>query len=62
MAWTIPSKQRADQRIRLANNIRYFPSRVDGIRSPFLNLWDISLVKQVPAQRPRRARSSTSSS
>ena len=43
-----PVKQRADQRIRLASNIRYFPSRVDGIRSPFLKLWDISIVKQVP--------------
>jgi len=43
-----PAKQRNDQRIRLANNVRYFPSRIDGIRSPFLNLWDISLVKQVP--------------
>jgi Carboxypeptidase regulatory-like domain/TonB dependent receptor len=43
-----PAKQRGDQRIRLANNIRYSPSRIDGIRSPFLNLWDISLVKQVP--------------
>jgi hypothetical protein len=43
-----PAKQRGDQRIRLANNLRYFPSRIDGIRSPFLNLWDISLVKQVP--------------
>ena len=42
-----PVKQRADQRIRLERNIRYFPSRVDGIRSPFLKLWDISLVKQV---------------
>jgi hypothetical protein len=43
-----PVKQRADNRIRLGNNLRYFPSRVDGIRSPFLKLWDISLVKQVP--------------
>ena len=42
-----PVKQRADTRIRLANNLRYFPSRVDGLRSPFLNLWDISIVKQV---------------
>ena len=48
-----PVKQRADQRIRLASNIRTFPSRVDGIRSPFLNLWDISIVKQVPISRPR---------
>jgi len=43
-----PVKQRGDQRIRLSNNIRYFPSRIDGLRSPFLNLWDISIVKQVP--------------
>jgi hypothetical protein len=42
-----PVKQRADQRIRLASNLRYFPSRIDGLRSPFLNLWDISIVKQV---------------
>jgi hypothetical protein len=43
-----PVKQRADTRIRLASNLRYFPSRVDGLRSPFLKLWDISIVKQVP--------------
>jgi hypothetical protein len=43
-----PVKQRADTRIRLASNIRYFPSRVPTLRSPFLKLWDISLVKQVP--------------
>jgi hypothetical protein len=43
-----PVKQRADSRIRLANNVRYFPSRIDGVRSPFLNLWDVSIVKQVP--------------
>src|SRR5438105_4314983 len=44
-----PVKQRADNtRINLASNIRYFPSRVDGLRSPFLNLWDISIVKQIP--------------
>jgi hypothetical protein len=42
-----PAKQRADQRIRLANNVRYFPSRVPGLRSQPLSLWDISLVKQV---------------
>ncbi len=45
-----PVKQRADQRIRLASNIRYFPSRIAGVRSPFLNLWDMSIVKQVPLQ------------
>ncbi len=43
-----PVKQLGDPRINLASNLRYFPSRVDGLRSPFLNLWDISIVKQVP--------------
>jgi Carboxypeptidase regulatory-like domain/TonB dependent receptor-like, beta-barrel len=43
-----PVKQRADQRIRLANNVRYFPSTVPGLRTQFLNLWDISIVKQIP--------------
>ena len=42
-----PAKQRADQRIRLANNLRYFPSRVPGLRGQPLDLWDISIVKQV---------------
>jgi hypothetical protein len=50
-----PVKQRADTRIRLANNLRYFPSRVGGIRSPFLKLWDISIVKQVPLNGRMRA-------
>jgi len=39
--------QRADQRIRLANHLRYFPSRVPGLRGHGLNLWDISVVKQL---------------
>jgi hypothetical protein len=42
-----PVKQRADPRIRLSQNLRYFPSRIDGLRSPFLKLWDVSIVKQV---------------
>jgi hypothetical protein len=42
-----PVKQRNDPRIRLANNLRYFPSRVPGLRGQGLHLWDISLVKQV---------------
>jgi hypothetical protein len=42
-----PAAQRADQRIRLANNIRYFPSRVPGLRGQGLHLWDISFVKQL---------------
>ncbi|MEN3339952.1 MAG: hypothetical protein V7647_3628, partial [Acidobacteriota bacterium] len=41
------TKQRNDTRIQLASNIRYFPSRIDGIRGPVLKTWDISLVKQV---------------
>ena len=42
-----PALQRADQRIRLVNNLRYFPSRVPGLRGQGLNLWDISFVKQL---------------
>jgi hypothetical protein len=42
-----PAAQRADQRIRLANNIRYFPSRVPGLRGQGLHLWDLSFVKQL---------------
>jgi hypothetical protein len=41
------TKQRNDTRIQLGSNIRYFPSRIDGIRGPALKTWDISLVKQV---------------
>jgi len=40
-----PVKQRADQRIRLANNIRTFPSRWSIFRGQPLNLWDLSLTK-----------------
>jgi hypothetical protein len=50
-----PAKQRTDRRISLQNNLRYFPSRVDGLRSPFLKLWDISIVKQVPLNGRMRA-------
>jgi hypothetical protein len=27
--------------------VRYFPSRITGVRGPTLNLWDVSIVKQV---------------
>ena len=40
-----PTKQRNDPRIRLAFNLRTFPSRLDRFRSQPLNLWDISLIK-----------------
>jgi hypothetical protein len=42
-----PVKQRNDQRIRLANNLRYFPSRPANLRGMGLHLWDISVVKRV---------------
>jgi hypothetical protein len=51
-----PAKQRNDPRIRLANNIRYFPSRISGLRGPGLNnLWDVSIVKQIHASERVRA-------
>ncbi|HET7220626.1 MAG TPA: carboxypeptidase regulatory-like domain-containing protein [Vicinamibacterales bacterium] len=40
-----PAKQRADQRIRLANNVRTIPSRWDGLRGPRFFNWDMSFVK-----------------
>jgi hypothetical protein len=43
-----PVKQRADQRIRLADNIRTFPTRLENLRGQALQLWDISLVKRFP--------------
>jgi hypothetical protein len=42
-----PAKQRGDPRIRLVGNLRYFPSRVPGLRGQGLKLWDLSLVKRV---------------
>ena len=42
-----PVKQRADTRIRLANNVRSFASRYNGVRGPVLKTWDLSFVKQV---------------
>jgi hypothetical protein len=40
-----PAKQRLDQRIRLANNLRTLPSRFDDFRGQGLNLWDLSMIK-----------------
>jgi hypothetical protein len=42
-----PAKQRADQRIRLANNVRYFPSRLPKLRQQALSLLDASFIKRV---------------
>ncbi len=50
-----PVKQRADTRIRLANDVRDFPSKIDGLRSPRLNLWDISVIKRVAVNDRVRA-------
>ena len=36
-----PAKQRIDERISLANNICYFPSKIAGLRGQGLNLWDV---------------------
>jgi hypothetical protein len=40
-----PAKQRNDQRIRLANNIRTLPSHLGGFRSQPLNLCDLSVIR-----------------
>ena len=48
-----PAKQRADQRIRLANNIRTLPSRWDGLRGPRYFNWDVSFVKGLEFGRVR---------
>lgn len=48
-----PAKQRSDQRIRLANNIRTTPSRWDGLRGPRYFNWDMSFVKGFELGRVR---------
>ncbi len=42
-----PAKQRADPRIQLGNNIRLQPSRWAGFRGSGLNLWDLSVSKNI---------------
>jgi hypothetical protein len=42
-----PAKQRADPRIRLERNLRYFPSRHTNLRGQVLNYVDMSFVKAV---------------
>jgi hypothetical protein len=41
-----PAKQRADTRIRLAQNVRYFPTRLSSVRQQALSLMDMSFVKK----------------
>jgi hypothetical protein len=50
-----PAKQRADQRIQLASNIRTIPSRWDGLRGPRYTNWDMSFVKGLEFGRGVRA-------
>jgi hypothetical protein len=42
-----PAKQRADTRIQLAANIRTLATRFPGFRGQGLNLWDLSVIKNV---------------
>jgi hypothetical protein len=42
-----PAKQRADQRIRLDQNIRYFPTQFWSMRQQSLSLMDMSFVKRL---------------
>jgi hypothetical protein len=48
-----PAKQRSDQRILLASNIRTVPSRWDGLRTPHYTNWDMSFVKGLEFGRLR---------
>ncbi len=49
-----PAKQRADTRIQLSQNIRYFPTRLANVRQQALSLLDASLIKRF--QFTRRVR------
>jgi hypothetical protein len=49
-----PAKQRADTRIRLANNIRTLASRFPWFRGQGLNLWDCVLSKNFPVRERAR--------
>ena len=42
-----PAKQRADQRIRLDQNIRYLPTRIASLRQQNLSLMDMSIIKKL---------------
>jgi hypothetical protein len=42
-----PAKQRADTRIQLAQNIRYFPTRLPNVRQQTLSLMDMSFIKKL---------------
>jgi len=40
-----PVKQRADTRIQLGNNVRYFPSTLPNVRTDNLKLFDLGVSK-----------------
>jgi hypothetical protein len=42
-----PAKQRSDTRIQLAQNIRYFPTRLPNVRQQTLSLMDMSFIKKL---------------
>ena len=46
-----PVKQRADQRIQLGNNVRYFPSTLPHVRTDDLHLLDVGLSKNFSLPR-----------
>jgi hypothetical protein len=49
-----PAKQRADQRIQMGNNVRYFPSTLPRVRTDNLHLLDIGLYKNFALPRGMR--------
>ena len=53
-ASTNPVKQRADPRIQLGNNVRYFPSTLPHVRSDNLHLFDFGLYKNFELPRKMR--------
>ena len=49
-----PALQRADQRIQLGNNVRYFPSTLPHVRTDNLHLFDLGLSKNFRLPRGMR--------
>jgi hypothetical protein len=49
-----PALQRADQRIQLGNNVRYFPSTLPNVRTDDLHLLDFGLTKNFSLPRGMR--------
>jgi hypothetical protein len=41
-----PAKQRADQRIQMGNNVRYFPSTLPHVRTDDIHLFDLGISKR----------------